>query len=160
MHNLNLSILDASAHEIISLRKAILRPSDPDTSWCSYAYDTDPRAVHLRAVVDGSSVGMITLVPDGKAFPDGYEAMWRIRGLGVREPFRQKQIASDLIRTSLQKIADDPSGRQIWLSGRTTQTNLYQRHGFERVGSEYNIAGTGPHYDFVLRGQSEHKRTS
>ena len=38
-----------------------------------------------------------------------------------------------------------------WCHGRTSATDFYLHMGFERVGEEFVIEPSGPHFDFVTK---------
>jgi len=139
------------AHSIIALRRSILRPNSPDTSWCDYLGDREEDALHLRAVSDGQAVGMITCVRERIKRKD-VEAAWRVRGLGVVERVRGIGLGRRLLARLLDELGKQRLVEGVWLSGRSSRRKFYEQFSFILCSPEYVVAGTGPHYDFVLSG--------
>ena len=151
MNELSVDIVRATAHELVALRKAVLRPEETDTSWCDYDGDRDPRAIHLRSLCNNVAIGMVTCVPEEISFENGCLGYWRIRGLGVVEAFRRNGIGGRLLADVLKIVQHEEQGKSVWLSGRTIQERFYRSHGFVVLSDVYDVKGTGPHYDFLLQ---------
>lgn len=142
-------IESTDAHSIIALRRSILRPNSPDTSWCDYHGDREEDALHLRAVCEGRAVGMITCVRE-RIERNQFEAVWRIRGLGVVEQLRGAGLGRSLLSRLLGELGEQRLVDGVWLSGRSGRQTFYEQFSFIPCSPEYMVAGTGPHYDFVL----------
>ncbi len=140
-------IVTCGPHEIHALRKAILRPTEPDISWCKYPGDWSEAARHWRIIENGHAVGMISIIPSNCTTPIGKFA-FRLRGLGVLTERRNQGLGTKLLTKALDYLRETEEGG--WLSARTHHLDWYGHFGFEPFGLEYCIPGTGPHRDMAL----------
>jgi GNAT superfamily N-acetyltransferase len=134
---------------LVALRKAILRPNEDDISWCVYPGDLEREAVHVRGLVGVDAVAIGSIVPDQRTFGD-CTAAWRLRGLGVAPPFQRQGYGEEMLEFLLS-IARDHGQIPLWGSGRAELEIWYTSIGAEAVSDVFEIDGTGPHLNFLIR---------
>ena len=131
----------ATAEEIRPLRNKVLRegrdvPLQP--------YDLAPTSRHVAAVTDDGTVIGCAVV-----FPEAYDdepAAWRLRGMAVDQA-TQGQGVGKLVLDKVLEIARDGGAPLVWANGRSTAIGFYDRHGWQRVGEEFDEDVTGiPHW--------------
>ena len=135
---------------VVPLRKAVLRPAEGDESWCTFAGDTDPRSIHFRAVVDGLTVGVISVLFDPREVAS-LRAEYRIRGFAVIEEYRGTGVGSKLARC-VGRVSLQRELLPTWVSARLEHADWYESLGGTRVSGPYEIPGTGLHIDLVFSG--------
>ena len=118
------------------LRHEVLRPHQPPET-IVYDAEDDPATLHAAAFVGDELVGTATVHPDG-------EATFRVRGMAVREGFRDAGIGSALLDACLAH-ADGRGARLVWCNARTPARSLYERRGFVVVSAEWEEPRIGPH---------------
>jgi GNAT superfamily N-acetyltransferase len=140
--------------EIFALRWAVLRTGMPRET-AVYPEDARPDTFHIAAYDQtGTVLGCATFFPDplpdlaGYPRPDGDAPAYRFRGMGSAPEVRGKGFGGAALTAGLRECAARGAAL-AWCHGRTSATGFYRHMGFERVGEEFEIQPSGPHYDFV-----------
>ncbi len=128
---------------IIELRQEVLHPGGPRER-VVYKQDQDESTVHLIYKNSQGKVlvtGTLILEPE-----EGFdEESFRIRGMAVSEVLRGRGIGTKLLEAFIQ-TAKDKSISKIWCNARVKALPLYERKGFVKTGSVFDVPGSGPHY--------------
>jgi ribosomal protein S18 acetylase RimI-like enzyme len=132
-----------SAAQTRPLRSELLRPFQKPEE---LVFDGDDAvdSLHLGAFLDDELVGIASVSRDS---PPGENdpSVWKLRGMAVRPEVRGRGYGRALVESCLLHVQRQ-GGRMLWCSGRTSAIGFYRSLGFEAVGEEYEVAGTGAHY--------------
>jgi ribosomal protein S18 acetylase RimI-like enzyme len=139
----DITVRRISAEQTHPLRRAVLRPyQSPDQ--LVYPGDDAPDTLHLGAYLDSEIVGVVSVYrepPPGEAD----EGAWRLRGMAIIPKLQGQGYGRALLKDCLAHIVAQ-GGREVWCNARTAAAKFYRALGFEVVGEEYEMEGTGPHY--------------
>ena len=92
--------------------------------------------------------GCVTFFPD--RLPGEAALAYRFRGMGSAPEVRGRGYGVGCLFAGLRESA--ARGAQVvWCNGRTSATGFYERFGFTRVGEEFELAPSGPHYVFTTK---------
>lgn len=129
---------------VVPVRWAVLRPDESDSSRSVYPGDLSGVAAHWCALVDGVTVGVVSVVYD--PFPAQLGVVWRVRGFGVLPGWRNQGVGRLLLHTAVGWCGS--RGCEIvWVSVRVSQQTVYARWGPTVHGEPYQVDGTGLHVD-------------
>lgn len=135
---------EVPAVEIHQVRHRNLRAGEPFEK-AVYDIDELPGTYHFHALIDGQTVGCVTLIEE-----PGFGVGIRLRGMGVDQSLRGQGIGTRILRVAQRWAADRGTG--IWCNARVAAMGLYARCGFRRTGAEFDIDPIGPHYVMVWPG--------
>ncbi len=124
--------------EIIAIRHRNLRQGQPQKSAC-YPEDSLQGTVHFSLVLNGDTVGCVTLMVEGRGC-----CGLRLRGMAVDDDFRGNNLGSIMLMECQRYARSMETG--IWCKARVAALGLYRRGGFVTVGDEFEIEGIGPHF--------------
>jgi predicted GNAT family N-acyltransferase len=132
------------SQETWPLRGLVLRPGRPLAS-CQWDGD-DLSTTHHYGITDAQTVvGIASIYLRAHEAAPG-PTSWQLRGMAVH-PDRQAQgVGAQLLKFVLHACAANLGGTAMWCNARTRAVPLYERHGFSRVGGEFEIPDVGPHY--------------
>jgi len=128
------------------LRHAVLRPGQP-ASASAYGQDDEPDTLHLAAYDQaGAVVGCATFFPE----PLHGAPAWRLRGMATAPAVRGQGYAGQMLARGIEELR----GRGVpllWCNARTSAVGFYERFGFQRRGTEFDLPSLGPHYLLVCQ---------
>jgi GNAT superfamily N-acetyltransferase len=134
----------ADVDEILPLRKAVLRPSEPVVA---SDYDHFAQTQHLGAFDDGIAVGCATV------FPSPYEAdqgAWQLRGMAVA-PDRRGTGVGRLVLAAAIDLVRAAGATSLWANARVAALPFYSAMGFEVVSEEFRYGPAElPHNRILL----------
>lgn len=130
------------------LRQAVLRPNMPAAA-STYTYARD--GIHVGVWADGRLVSVVSFLLEDEGAGDVYRAElghWRLRGMATLPEMRGRGYGGAALEGGVAEVVRR-GGVLAWCNGRTAASAFYRRHGFDRIGAEFETPGTGPHYRFV-----------
>jgi predicted GNAT family N-acyltransferase len=142
-----LKIESCQPSDLYKLRWSVLRPNEPTDKNVHYNGDYNPESLHLKATFKGQIIGCVSIFPDSTDHLDENETQYRIRALAVTQKFQHNGVGRKLMEKA--SIECNQRSSLFWLSGRSHHLNFYKSLGFQPIGTEFEIKGTGPHYIFV-----------
>jgi GNAT superfamily N-acetyltransferase len=139
-----------SVERLLDLRHRVLRAGlPPDTA--RFDGDLELTTVHLGAIdrTSGDLLGCCTLVR--RAWADTDEPAWQLRGMAIEPPVQRTGVGSRLL-----EVADDVArwsthAPLLWCNAREPAVPFYERHGWTRVGTRFDIPTAGPHFRMTKR---------
>ncbi len=132
-----------SAVETRLLRSAVLRPFQSPEELV-YFGDDAPDTLHIGAFHNGELVGIATVCRD--PLPGGVDPdVWRLRGMATIAQVRGRGYGRALLERCIEHVANR-GGKLLWCNGRKSAAGFYRALGFEVSGGEFEVTGTGPHY--------------
>jgi len=133
--------------ETLTLRHNILRP-DLTREECVYPGDTDSTTYHFGCFMDNQHVGIVSIY--NKPNPEVHEGNgFQIRAMATCDSVRNKGIGLKLLHTA-EDMAFNSGAHYLWANARTSALGFYKKAGYRVCGTEFTIAGVGPHYMVCL----------
>lgn len=146
------------SQEIISLRQTVLHPTGL-VEKVIYKNDENASSAHFVIRKQNEPVAVGTVLPQDETEALSFKA-WRIRGMSVHSEFQGLGLGTLLLDEILEYVKNfkDSDGKMIsekpqlvWCNARVEALNLYTRAGFEILGEEFIIPGSGPHKRLHLK---------
>jgi GNAT superfamily N-acetyltransferase len=136
------------AADVWPIRHQVLRPGQP-LERSRYAEDDRPDTRHFAALHGGRPVGAASVYhedPPAEFTVPGLKPGqgWHLRGMATLDEVRGTGAGSALLRTALTHAAL-AGAAAVWCKARTSVADFYRKHGFQTLGEEFEIPGTGPH---------------
>ncbi|MDJ0976410.1 MAG: GNAT family N-acetyltransferase [Planctomycetota bacterium] len=133
------------------LRLRYLRPGQPEES-VAYKSDEFDSAVHF--VVrdeDGQAIGVGSGHVENRVagHPPHLTPGFRVRGMAVETEWRGKGVGRAILG-SLIDAAREAGATEVWANARTESIGIYEKSGFARLSSEFDIPLIGEHVVAVL----------
>ena len=132
-------LLESISSDFLSLRHRVLRSGQPFET-VHYDVDSDSTTSHIGYFERDLLVGCSTLQVDERPC-----CRFRIRGMAVDEKYRGRGIGTEMVRYLQSKAVSENSG--IWCNARILAVPMYERCGFRKVSSIFEIKDIGLHYD-------------
>ncbi|MDP7009120.1 MAG: GNAT family N-acetyltransferase [Phycisphaerales bacterium] len=124
-------IEEVTAQDCYNLRESILRPGQPKENW-TFEADDDPKTIHLAAKLNGTIVGIVSLLPEDNN--EVFNHPWRLRGMAVLEKYRGQGVGKKLLLELLNRVDEG-----IWCTARKHIAGFYSKNGFEIIGEEFTM---------------------
>jgi L-Ala-D/L-Glu epimerase len=146
------------SQDIISLRQLVLHPAGT-VEKVLYKNDDNVFAGHFVIRKENEVVAVGTVLPEDESETLSYRA-WRIRGMSVHPEFQGLGLGTLLLDEILDYVKNFKSpiestqplkSEMIWCNARVEALNLYTKCGFEVLGEEFIIPGSGPHKRLHLK---------
>jgi len=148
-----------AAMDTLALRQQVLRPGRPlDES--IFPGDDDPRTAHVAARVRLEAPELLAHVDEGIVFegilavgtvlpePPPWDAQrpdgWRVRGMATRPELRGRGLGGRVLAALLDHVAAGGGG-VVWCNARITAVAFYERAGFQRLGTPFDLPTIGVH---------------
>lgn len=118
------------------------------TATPNYTGDQSEEAKHLVWIFGDKVAGIASIVPDMKKVgPDNIQ--WRLRAMAIHPEHRGNGKSEEFLQAVLA-FAKKRGVYPLYGSGRLGTTALYEKLGAIVCENSYEIAGHGPHVDFVF----------
>lgn len=129
--------------ETYSVRHAVLRKGK-SIETCRFEGDNLPSTHHFGYFLNNDLVGIISIF---KNINDIFAAnnQYQIRGMAVLESHQKKGIGELLVNHCVvycEKLQAD----LIWFNARTAAVGFYEKLGYTKVGTAFEIKDVGEHY--------------
>lgn len=125
------------------LRHQVLRPRQRPEELV-YPGDDEPGSLHVGYFVDGTLVGIASVVR--RPMPGEADASaWQLRGMAVLPEFRGSGAGAAMLRLCISHVARN-QGKILWCNARTPAVGFYRRLGFNINGEEFQVPVSGPHF--------------
>ncbi|MEZ4236338.1 MAG: GNAT family N-acetyltransferase [Myxococcota bacterium] len=132
-----------TAEEVVDVRHAVLR-AGKGRETAIFAGDDAPDTRHWVVDHDGRVIGAVSVM--AAPMPDGGEARWQLRGMGVLAEHRGLGLGEALLQATHRDVA-----APMWCNARTGVVPFYARAGWTPLGAPFEVAGIGPHQRMVWR---------
>ena len=129
--------------ETYSVRHAVLRKGKPIET-CQFEGDDLPSAHHFGYFVNNDLVGIISIFKNNNVI-FAANNQYQIRGMAVLESHQKKGIGELLVKhceVYCKKLQSD----LIWFNARTAAVGFYEKLGYAKVGTAFEIKDVGEHY--------------
>lgn len=128
------------------LRHRHLRPGQPEDS-VVYKSDVDETALHVCVRDEaGEVIGVGSICAENRVAGHGPHLVpgQRVRGMAVETEWRGKGVGRAILQ-ALTDIAITAEALEVWANARVDAINLYERAGFVRLSTEFDIPKIGAH---------------
>jgi ribosomal protein S18 acetylase RimI-like enzyme len=138
-----------TVEQTMPLRQSVLRPGLPLIE-VKFPGDGSAMAMHYGVFYENRliAVGTIHREPCTSLdadVPMKGEKAWRLRGMATDPEFRS-QGSGGMVLGACMEHARKNNGEVVWCNARTGALDFYLRHGFKKMGQEYDMPGIGPHF--------------
>ncbi len=138
---MTLKIGQISIEETYPIRKEVLRKNIP----LPYKFDDDfdKNTFHLGVFYNKKLVSISSFIKAKNEFLSGEQ--YQLRGMATINSQQKKGIGSMIIKEAielLKKIKVDV----LWCNARVSAVNYYKKHGFQIIGSEFDVKHIGKHF--------------
>lgn len=137
-----MQVKQINAIDTINIRKEMLRQDFPPEA-CHYPGDDDDLTFHLGGFMDNKLVSIASFYfqnhPD---IPE--ENQFQLRGMASLPEFQGKGLSSMLLKTAFPIIKQNMVNT-LWCNARKTAVGFYEKVGFEKLGSEFEVDNIGTH---------------
>jgi GNAT superfamily N-acetyltransferase len=149
---MTIEVRRADLDEILPLRKAVLRPSEPVVA---SDYDHFEQTQHIGAFDEGIAVGCATVFPSPYDSGDpafaGDHGAWQLRGMAVL-PDRQGTGVGRQVLDAAIAVVQAAGATSLWANARITALPFYSAMGFAVVSEEFRYGPAElPHKRILLR---------
>ena len=95
---------------------------------------------HWVADVDGSVVGVVTIIAAVEPEAVGAPAAWQLRGMAVSTALQGGGVGAALVEAVYHEVAEP-----LWCNARAKAIPFYARLGWRITSEPFEVAGIGPH---------------
>ncbi|MEM6685793.1 MAG: GNAT family N-acetyltransferase [Bacteroidota bacterium] len=140
------TIKEISATTAFSVRHPVLRKGKPIES-CHFSGDDLPTTFHLGYYIEEQLVGVVTLMKNTHATIDNNTA-YQLRGMAVLTQFQKRGIGDALVKKAEAMILER-GGTLIWMNAREVAVRFYEKLGYKKHGTPFDIPKIGLHFVMV-----------
>jgi GNAT superfamily N-acetyltransferase len=142
-HGLHFEIRPATADEVRTLRRDLLRPGAPESELV-WDGDDHPDTLHVATFVFDVMCGIATVHREAPPWDPDHEHGWRLRGMATSRGVRRRGVGTWMLATCMQH-AWEQGGTLLWCNARTEASGFYRVLGFEPHGDRFDIPSVGEH---------------
>lgn len=136
------NIKKITAPETYLIRQLVLRKGKPIES-CSFEDDDLQSTTHLGLFLKQELIGVISLYEKTNSlFIEDQQC--QIRGMAILEHYRKKGFGKVLINYC-EKQCNAKSVNLIWFNARIGAIDFYEKMGYQKKGSPFEIKDVGEH---------------
>jgi ribosomal protein S18 acetylase RimI-like enzyme len=129
--------------ETYSVRQAVLRKGKPIET-CQFEGDDLPTTNHFGYYLNDNLVGIISVFKNNN-ITFASTNQYQIRGMAVLESYQKKGIG-DLLVNHSESYCKKMQADLIWFNARTAAVGFYEKLGYAKVGTAFEIKDVGEHY--------------
>lgn len=143
------------------LRHAVLRPGQPEDSVVYQSDDLDSAAHFGVRGEDGALIGIGSIHAENRVagHPPHGTPGYRVRGMAVAPEHRGQGVGRAILARLLD-VAQEAEAEEVWANARVGAISIYERSGFERRSSEFDIPTIGAHVVAVKTIKPPKRRTT
>lgn len=141
--NVNLEIREIEAQDTYSIRQTVLRPGKP-ISECHFSGDYDDGTFHLGIYQNLNLIGVASFMKNSNPFFENH-SQFQLRGMAILPNFKTKGYGSLLLKEGEQKIDLEQKAAMLWFNARITAVDFYKKHGYQCIGSTFEVPGVCEH---------------
>ena len=132
-----------TAETTFIVRNPVLRPNQPIEN-CRFEGDDLHTTTHFGYFNEEKLVGILSVFQKTN---DCWQSKNQIqlRGMAVLADFQKKGIGEELIKKVIE-FAQNNQVELIWFNAREKAVSFYEKLGFHKKGTAFEITGIGTHY--------------
>jgi GNAT superfamily N-acetyltransferase len=142
------NIKKITALETYSVRQEVLRKGKP-LETCQFEGDDLPTTHHFGYFLNDNLTGIISIFKNNNSI-FALENQYQIRGMAILDSHQKKGFGEALVshcEAYCKKLQTD----LIWFNARTTAVGFYEKLGYLKAGSPFEIKDVGEHYLMIKR---------
>lgn len=129
--------------ETYSVRHAVLRKGKPIET-CQFEGDDLPTTQHFGYFLNNTLIGIISVFKNNNNIFD-VKTQYQIRGMAVLESHQKKGIGDLLVKHG-EAYCKKAQADLIWFNARTAAVGFYEKLGYAKIGTAFEIKDVGEHY--------------
>jgi GNAT superfamily N-acetyltransferase len=129
--------------ETYSVRHSVLRKGKPIET-CQFEGDDLPSTYHFGYFLNNDLVGIISIFKNNNSI-FATNNQYQIRGMAVLESHQKKGIGELLVKYC-ESYCEKLLTNLIWFNARTAAVGFYEKLGYAKVGTAFEIKDVGEHY--------------
>ena len=137
------NIKKIAAIETYSVRHDVLRKGKPIET-CQFEGDDLPTTYHFGYYLNNNLVGIISIFKNNNNI-FAINNQYQIRGMAILE-FHQKKGIGELLVKHSEAYCKKMQTDLIWFNARTAAVGFYEKLGYTKVGTAFEIKDVGEHY--------------
>lgn len=138
-----IEVKEISSEETHSVRHPVLRKGYPPDS-CIFQGDNDKTTIHLGCFIEHNLVGVVSLFQKEHHNFLATKPI-QIRGMAVLNHYRGLGYGDTLLKQAEQKALENNCDF-IWFNARINAVGFYERFGYQKYGSVFDIENVGKHF--------------
>ncbi len=131
-----------TAPETYSVRLPVLRKGKPVES-CHFDCDDSATTIHFGVYLNLELVGVVSLFKKNNPLFSKKD-QFQIRGMAVLENQRKKDFGKALL-LHCEEECKNQDVDLIWFNARTEATGFYEKMGYQKTGTSFEIPDVGEH---------------
>lgn len=150
-----LSIGLLKSEETYPIRSRVLREGK-SFEHCQFEGDSEQGTFHFGIFVHGKLGGICTVLRNDPPLSEFPETAYQLRGMAVLPEFRSHGLGGWLLH-SVEQYLKGKGVFYMWMNARQAAVGFYERHGYQKIGTMFEIQGIGPHYRMHKNSANESK---
>jgi len=134
--------------ETYPVRHPVLRKGRPLES-CAFSGDDLPTTLHLGGFYDQRLSAVATFLKQ-----DNSEMNWtnayQLRGMAVLSDYQGKGLGMRILKSGEEALIERKA-EILWMNARLVAVPFYEKLGYQKKGTAFDIPGIGPHFIMFKR---------
>ncbi|MEY2703083.1 MAG: Acetyltransferase, family, YitI [Bacteroidota bacterium] len=140
---MNLQVKKIPFNKTFAVRHPVLRAGKP-VETCYFEGDELPTSTHFGLFLEEKLLGVLSVFKNECPIIESKNA-YQYRGMAILAPYQNKKYGVLLLDAANTWVAEE-QGDLIWFNAREKAIGFYERNGFEKRGSAFEIPGIGVHF--------------
>nr|WP_298660133.1 GNAT family N-acetyltransferase [uncultured Flavobacterium sp.] len=140
---MNLQVKKIPFNKTFAVRHPVLRAGKP-VETCYFEGDELPTTTHFGLFLEEKLLGVLSVFKNECPILESKNA-YQYRGMAILAPYQNKKYGVLLLDAANTWVAEE-QGDLIWFNAREKAIGFYERNGFEKRGSAFEIPGIGVHF--------------
>jgi GNAT superfamily N-acetyltransferase len=140
---MNLQVKKIPFNKTFAVRHPVLRAGKP-VETCYFEGDELPTTTHFGLFLEEKLLGVLSVFKNECPIIESKNA-YQYRGMAILAPYQNKKYGVLLLDAANTWVAEE-QGDLIWFNAREKAIGFYERNGFEKRGSAFEIPGIGVHF--------------
>lgn len=140
---MNLQVKNIPFNKTFAVRHPVLRAGKP-VETCYFEGDELPTTTHFGLFLEEKLLGVLSVFKNECPIIESKNA-YQYRGMAILAPYQNKKYGVLLLDAANTWVAEE-QGDLIWFNAREKAIGFYERNGFEKRGSAFEIPGIGVHF--------------
>ncbi len=140
---MNLQVKNIPFNKTFAVRHPVLRAGKP-VETCYFEGDELPTTTHFGLFLEEKLLGVLSVFKNECPIIESKNA-YQYRGMAILAPYQNKKYGVLLLDAANTWVAEK-QGDLIWFNAREKAIGFYERNGFEKRGSTFEIPGIGVHF--------------
>mgnify|MGYP002133509811 CR=1 FL=1 len=140
---MNLQVKKIPFNKTFAVRHPVLR-AGKSVETCYFEGDELPTTTHFGLFLEEKLLGVLSVFKNECPIIESKNA-YQYRGMAILAPYQNKKYGVLLLDAANTWVAEE-QGDLIWFNAREKAIGFYERNGFEKRGSAFEIPSIGVHF--------------